>query len=77
MDVGVTVNMSCAVVAIKDKNCKRKLMNILKLFTMDQFNSFNMNNEGIFIKTSGKDINVHEIFVKRAKVGYKIPKKKG
>ena len=64
-------------VPIKDKNCKRKLMNILKLFTMDQFNSFNMNNEGIFIKTSGKDINVHEIFVKRAKVGYKIPKKKG
>jgi hypothetical protein len=36
-----------------------------------------MNNEGIFIKTSGKDINAHEIFVKRAKVGYKIPKKKG
>ena len=66
---------------VKSVTCKKKLMNILKVFAVDTYNSYTMNVNGDFEFSKRKDkekrINAHEVFIRNAcnQYKYKVPKK--
>jgi len=66
---------------VKSVTCKKKLMNILKVFAVDTYNSYTMNGNGDFEFNKRKDkekrINAHEVFIRNAcnQYKYKVPKK--
>lgn len=63
---------------VKTSLCKKKLMNILKVFAVDSYNGYSMDKEGDFKFMDG-DVNSHEIFIRNAcnQYKYKVPKKVG
>lgn len=58
-------------VPVKDDGTKEKLMKILSMYYKDEFNTFQMDKEGVWHKVKG-DTDIHELFMKEAIENYKL-----
>ena len=59
---------------IKDERCAKKISNILKAMHADEFNSYHMTTNGVYMQAQGK-INCHNFFMNPKHRSLKLPKK--